>query len=62
MAFLVPATTGITIALGALILVIVRRRSSAAEPSASSLAAGAIAGEALLSLVIAILMATAILR
>ena len=61
-AFLVPATTGITIALGALILVIVRRRSSAAEPSASSLAAGAIAGEALLSLVIAILMATAILR
>jgi uncharacterized oligopeptide transporter (OPT) family protein len=61
-AFLVPATTGITIALGALILVIVRRRSSAAEPSASSLAAGAIAGEALLSLVVAILMALAVLR
>ena len=59
-AFLVPATTSATIALGALILVVARRRSAAAETAASPLAAGAIAGEALLSLIIAILSPPAV--
>jgi uncharacterized oligopeptide transporter (OPT) family protein len=60
-AFLVPATTGASIALGALILVVARRRSAATETFTPPLAAGAIAGEALLSLVIAILIATGVL-
>jgi uncharacterized oligopeptide transporter (OPT) family protein len=60
-AFLVPATTGFTIAVGSLSLLVVRRHSASAEPLASSMAAGAIAGEAMMGLVIALLLATRIL-
>ena len=59
-AFLVPATTGAALATGGLLLVVLRRRWPATEPLASPLAAGGIAGEALLSLAIAILMATGV--
>jgi uncharacterized oligopeptide transporter (OPT) family protein len=61
-AFLVPGTTGVTIALGTLAwIVLERQRPTAAERFASSLGAGGIAGEALMGFVIAALVALGIL-
>jgi uncharacterized oligopeptide transporter (OPT) family protein len=61
-AFLVPGTTGATIALGALAWIVLERRNpSAAERFASSLAAGGIAGEALMGFIVAVLVALGIL-
>ena len=60
-AFLLPATTSVTIAIGSMLLLLVRRRGAAGEPLAASMAAGGIAGEALAGLVIAILIATRVL-
>jgi putative OPT family oligopeptide transporter len=60
--FLVPATTSATFAVGALLSLVMQRRARGAAAVASSTAAGAIAGEAVLSLFIAILLATGVLR
>jgi uncharacterized oligopeptide transporter (OPT) family protein len=60
-AFLVPGTTGAALAAGGLLVMILQRRWPASAPLASPLAAGGIAGEALLSLAIAMLMASGVL-
>jgi uncharacterized oligopeptide transporter (OPT) family protein len=60
-AFLVPATTAATFALGAGLSFLVGQRFSAAGPRASSMAAGAIAGEAVIGLMVAIMLATGLL-
>jgi uncharacterized oligopeptide transporter (OPT) family protein len=55
-AFLIPATTSATIALGALLWLLLSRRDPAqAERFASSAAAGGISGESLMALTIALL-------
>jgi uncharacterized oligopeptide transporter (OPT) family protein len=58
-AFLVPASTGAAIGLGALVGLALRRRNvEAAERWTSSVAAGGIAGESLMGFVVAALIAT----
>jgi uncharacterized oligopeptide transporter (OPT) family protein len=61
-AFLVPASTGAAIGLGALVCVALQRRNPArTERLTSSIAAGGIAGESLMGFVIAALIAFGIL-
>jgi len=61
-AFLIPATTSATIAIGALLwLLLSRRNPAAAERFASSAAAGGISGESLMAMAIAVLTAVGVL-
>ena len=62
-AFLIPATTSVTIALGAVVWLLLSRRDPArAERFAASAAAGGIAGESLMVFAIGVLTAIGVLR
>jgi uncharacterized oligopeptide transporter (OPT) family protein len=59
-AFLVPAATGLAMGAGALLWLLISRRVRRAEPLGPSLAAGIIAGESLVGLVVSLLLATGV--